>query len=526
MTEKEAHISNTPDLLEFPVLQDIVKSALQSCADDENKNNNRRTERNDEQDEDDDECYTIKVKPARRSTYSGNLFRKPSRLPSIQEESFSSISSKISQAEGEMVKRGQRGFARTKSLSTCSPDHTANGFASDKSLTSFNHNNNNSNSNHPFRRKSVLHTLFGEAGDRRFSQDLRPDEDSITSGTLDVESTDKPVFESVETTRVIFYQVFIPFLIAGFDNVGAGVILDRVQHWPVFKHVPELFILVASFLGLKGNLEMTLAARLATMANMGELDEPKNRMRIASGNIALVQGQAIVVAFLATLIAIVVNYFKEPDFDMEDSLLLCVTGLTTASITGLAMASLMVLATVIARRIGVNPDNVSALIASIMGDISAISLLAFSANTFYEIKHLIAIIGPIIIVFYLILLPACLIAARRNPYVKHVVGSGWMPIIVAMLISSAAGFVFDIAVGFFETIAVIQPIVNGVGGNLIAVQASRISTYFHLRYPIGSLPESETGSPCCQTPVAAFRGKREYTLMNKSEPGHQPRSHE
>ena len=34
--------------------------------------------------------------------------------------------------------------------------------------------------------------------------------------------------------------------------VGAGVVLDVVQHWRVFDVVDELFILVPSLLGLKG----------------------------------------------------------------------------------------------------------------------------------------------------------------------------------------------------------------------------------------------------------------------------------
>lgn len=377
------------------------------------------------------------------------------------------------------------------------------------------------------RRKSVLVTLFGEAESyRRYSEDLRPKEED--SGSESVQE---------ETLRVIFYQVFIPFLIAGFDNVGAGIILDHVQHWTVFKTIPELFILVASFLGLKGNLEMTLAARLATMANMGQLDKKENRWRIFLGNLTLVQGQAIVVAFLAAIIAIFVNYFKEPNFDMDDCLLLLLTGLTTASITGVAMASLMVCATILARKIGINPDNVSALIASIMGDISAIGLLAFSAKFFYEGKEYLIYVGPVVITFYLILLPIMLGYARKNQYTRAVVGTGWFPIITAMVISSVAGFVFDIAVGFFETIAVVQPIINGVGGNLIAVQASRISTYFHLRCPLGQLPTQKqqhqsrkqaitctdfehqdqgvekTYRKTCPTPFVAFLGNREYSVM-------------
>jgi solute carrier family 41 len=54
-------------------------------------------------------------------------------------------------------------------------------------------------------------------------------------------------------------------LIAGLGMVGAGIVLDTVQHWTVFKEINELFILVPALLGLKGNLEMTLASRLSTL---------------------------------------------------------------------------------------------------------------------------------------------------------------------------------------------------------------------------------------------------------------------
>ena len=41
------------------------------------------------------------------------------------------------------------------------------------------------------------------------------------------------------------------------------------------------------------------------------------------------------------------------------------------------------------------------------------------------------------------------------------------------------GLILDKAVTKFKGIAVFQPVFNGVGGNLVAVQASRISTYLH-----------------------------------------------
>ena len=67
-----------------------------------------------------------------------------------------------------------------------------------------------------------------------------------------------------ETMFSITVEVFLPFLVAGFGMVAAGVVLDIVQHWPVFNDLDQLFILVPALLGLKGNLEMTLASRLST----------------------------------------------------------------------------------------------------------------------------------------------------------------------------------------------------------------------------------------------------------------------
>lgn len=48
-------------------------------------------------------------------------------------------------------------------------------------------------------------------------------------------------------------------------------------------------MLVTPFLGLKGNLEMTLASRLSTQANIGNMNNKREKWRICFGNLALDQ---------------------------------------------------------------------------------------------------------------------------------------------------------------------------------------------------------------------------------------------
>ena len=64
--------------------------------------------------------------------------------------------------------------------------------------------------------------------------------------------------------------------------------------------------------------------------------------------------------------------------------------------------------------------------------------------------------------------------------------------------------ILDNTVSVYKGIAVFQPVINGVGGNLVAVQASRLSTWLHQRSQLGDgLPE-EAGSRVCVSPVSIF----------------------
>ncbi|KAM7307610.1 solute carrier family 41 member 1, partial [Ixodes scapularis] len=178
-------------------------------------------------------------------------------------------------------------------------------------------------------------------------------------------------------------QVFVPFLIAGFGTVGAGLVLDVIQHWQVFQKVSELFILVPALLGLKGNLEMTLASRLSTQANLGRMDTAAEQWRMATGSLALLQIQATVVGFLASIFAVVMGWIPDGEFSWQHALLLCSSSLFTASVASLVLGMVMIGVVILSRKCHINPDNVATPIAASLGDLTTLALLALVASFLY-----------------------------------------------------------------------------------------------------------------------------------------------
>ncbi|XP_033076710.1 solute carrier family 41 member 2 isoform X2 [Trachypithecus francoisi] len=300
------------------------------------------------------------------------------------------------------------------------------------------------------------------------------DEDISSDGDEDaiVEVTPKLPKES---SGIMALQILVPFLLAGFGTVSAGMVLDIVQHWEVFRKVTEVFILVPALLGLKGNLEMTLASRLSTAVNIGKMDSPIEKWNLIIGNLALKQVQATVVGFLAAVAAIILGWIPEGKYYLDHSILLCSSSVATAFIASLLQ------------------------------------------ETYYYIS-------PLVGVFFLALTPIWIIIAAKHPATRTVLHSGWEPVITAMVISSIGGLILDTTVSDPNLVGIVvyTPVINGIGGNLVAIQASRISTYLHLHSIPGELPDEPKG---CYYPFRTFFGpgvnnKSAQVLLLLVIPGH------
>ncbi|XP_046919629.2 solute carrier family 41 member 1 isoform X1 [Dermatophagoides farinae] len=338
------------------------------------------------------------------------------------------------------------------------------------------------------------------------------------------------------------WQIFMAVMIAASGNFIAGLILDNSKSWNVFLYTPELYYLVPILLSLKGNLEMTMVARLSTLANMGMLKSVRRVLHILLYNISLVQTQAIIVSFLASIVTLLALRMEgESDIDLpiigdatlsslsiinattnantmqqqqqlhlhgdgtaltRKCLLIFSTSLATANVACLLSTVIMITLTIALHYYNVNPDNFVTALAASFGDIITSFLIGVIGEFINErityqptdndavflldsVRYHDDLQSPmmaiLIIMLFIAIFPLLAwFSCRDESNRKILLGLGaWLPILLSMLIAFVSGFVLRFGAVAFNFMSLFQPLINGVGGNLAAITTSRYSTELH-----------------------------------------------
>lgn len=157
--------------------------------------------------------------------------------------------------------------------------------------------------------------------------------------------------------------------------------------------------------------------------------------------------------------------------------LVIATGMLSASLSSAVLGSFMCALVVIARRAGANPDNIASPLAASLGDLTTLTLLGLLASSLVHFEG--TFLATVILAAMAVACIASFIVTYRNAYVRELLTSGWVPLLMAMFISSGAGLVLDNFVGRYEGFALLAPVISGLPGACAAIFASRITTALH-----------------------------------------------
>lgn len=126
---------------------------------------------------------------------------------------------------------------------------------------------------------------------------------------------------------------FLVLLVCGLSNVLTGIVLFEGKQMEEFRKIDGLMILIQPLMGLKGNLEMTMASRMSTLMNIRE-DMPSASVVTQEifDDMILVQSQATVISLITACFASLGVFFdKGESFNWITALGLCAISLLTAN---------------------------------------------------------------------------------------------------------------------------------------------------------------------------------------------------
>nr|AKN21680.1 slc41a-1 [Schmidtea mediterranea] len=191
----------------------------------------------------------------------------------------------------------------------------------------------------------------------------------------------------------------------------------------------------------------------------------------------------------AALFGFIINLlltYSDKTLLLEKFVRLVYVSLLTASISSLILGIITIFIVYHSWKLNFDPDNIATPLAAAMGD--TVTLFVFySVSTYCPTEsdvnfHHYATLSTTIFCF----LPYLLTLVNWKEF------PGWMPMLSSMVLSSLSGWILKKFIFRINYLATLQPLVNGVGGNIASIFCSALSTECHLSERNGEVPYTNT----------------------------------
>ncbi|KAJ2635524.1 hypothetical protein GGF40_003558 [Coemansia sp. RSA 1286] len=321
----------------------------------------------------------------------------------------------------------------------------------------------------------------------RTSNDSNNDSDTTSLYSPDFSAFERRQKTPKQIIKELTIEVMPALLVSVAGSICAGYILGRIQNYPAFDQIPALFIMVPVMLNLKSNTELNMSTRMSTLANLGVFDNKTEGIKAIRSNLELLLLQSTVVGtsvgLISTILSLVPSSSSSSNGFMEFLLqasILMSSGIGCAVIGSSLIGILISFTVYVSHAHGVDPDNIGTPIASSFGDMTTLLILGLLTSMLMSV---IRTPWPIMITLGFMSLGLLLLKiVRNNDQTRDHLSKGWLPLVYAAVTSSIAGIVVEKFAIKYPGMPSLVPVLNGIGGNIGTVFASRLSTSLHRRH--------------------------------------------
>nr|CAH8856200.1 unnamed protein product [Trichobilharzia regenti] len=353
----------------------------------------------------------------------------------------------------------------------------------------------------------------------------------------------------MSSSRHISYvarEIFPACLLAGVGMVVAGCYVDMLKSSSIFNSSEaNIFEIIPPVLGLKGNLEVALSSRLATVVHFRrKFSEISSWLFTTTLAFILVKFSIVLCVFLQILAVlasiaipvVITTVHISTSLISYSSIniahLICISSVTCVCAS--CLISVLVYAIVCACVFfGANPDNIAPPAAAALGDLATVLIMS-RVNGYFMKYPTFTFIAAICITCIVLFLSIAYLLYHSNMHISPefsnlVITSTTfketiVPLILAIIMSSISGNISSRFLADLPVVARLQVPINGVGGIFAAMLISRMTTRLHsitcskkfsLKQSVFASPTSSP-SPSSTTPTTTATTTNTCVMFEKS----------